>query len=132
MISETGLFDSLQIACEFMAQSDQLTNNDQYDAAQAALSKARSYAFNNSALLDDIQQRSDTLDKARWQYVKRLETEAADLFNQAQFNGKQARQVLQTLLDHAAEFLSSFDQVAYRNLYEHLLEVGNGQLKEDD
>ena len=94
------LYDSLQIAYEFMERAEQLVANNEYDTAQSALEKAKSYAFNNEALLDDLQSRSDFLNKARGRYIKQLETETADLFNRERFDSQEARQILQALLQH--------------------------------
>ena len=95
----TGLYDSSQIANEFLEQAEQLVKDNDYDAAQAALEKAKNYAFNNSDLLTDIQSRYDLVNNARLEYIKQLEAEAVALFSQDRFDGKQARQVLQALLD---------------------------------
>ena len=74
-MSGPGLYDSLQMAYEFIEQADRLADTSEYDAAYLALDKAKTYAFNNEALLDDIQGRYDSLKKAQKQYVKGLETE---------------------------------------------------------
>ena len=97
-MSGAALYDALQIAYEFVAQAEQLAGGGDYDAAQALLEKAKSYAFNNVALLDDICLRGQTMAQERWQYIKQLEGEAADLFSQERFEGQKGRQVLQTLL----------------------------------
>ncbi len=99
-MSETTLYDSLQIAYEFLKQAEQLTSDHDYEGTGVALEKAKSYAFNNAALLDDIQLRQDSLKEVQGQYIKQLEHKAADLFNHERFDGKQARQVLQLLLDY--------------------------------
>ncbi len=93
----TGLYDSLQIASNFMEQAEKLADALEFEAAFTALNKAKSYAFNNDTLLDDIQLRSKTLNNARRHYIKQLEEEAADMFNQEPFDRQKAREVLQTL-----------------------------------
>lgn len=82
-MSVPSLYDSLQIAFNFMEQAKKLAESKEYEAALAALDKAKAYAFNNEALLEDIQQRFDALRNARRHYIKQLEEEAANLFNVA-------------------------------------------------
>ncbi|MBN1993907.1 MAG: hypothetical protein JW953_14500 [Anaerolineae bacterium] len=98
-MSESDLYDSLQIAYEFVEQAERLANNREYEAANIALQKAASYAYNNATLLDDIQQRRQALTEARQRYINQLETEATALFDREQFNDRQARQILQALLN---------------------------------
>jgi hypothetical protein len=97
-MGETGLYDSLQIAYEFIEQANRLSERNEYEPAYTALQKAKSYAFNNTTLLEDIQRRGEELQAERRQYIKDLETEAIQLFNQERFDGYRARQVLQDLL----------------------------------
>jgi len=97
-MSGSSMYDSLQMAYEFIEQADKLADSSEYGAAYVALEKAKTYAFNNKALLDDIQGRYDALKKAQKQFVKGLEAEAADLFNKDRFDGQKARKVLQVLL----------------------------------
>lgn len=97
-MSAPSLYDSLQIAFNFMEQAEKLAESKEYEAALAALDKAKAYAFNNEALLEDIQQRFDALRNARRHYIKQLEEEAANLFNREPFDAPKAREVLQALL----------------------------------
>ncbi len=96
-MSETGLYDSLQIASNFIEQAEKLASTNEFESAFATLKKAKSYAFNNDALLDDIQLRHETLTNARRHYIRQLEEESVDLFNQELFDSQKARQALQAL-----------------------------------
>ena len=98
-MSRASLYDSLQIAQDFIEQANQFAEDEEYEAAYTALEKARSYAFNNEALANEIEQQSEAINKAHNQYIKALETEAAALFNEAPFDGQKARQILQVLLN---------------------------------
>jgi tetratricopeptide (TPR) repeat protein len=111
-MSGTGLYDSLQIASNFMEQAEKLAGSNEYKAAITALEKAQSYAFNNEALLENIQLRRDTMRHAQRHYIKQLEDEAAKLFNQEPFDSQKAREVLQLLLqqDGANELAQSLWQ----------------------
>jgi hypothetical protein len=94
---KTGLYDTLQIASNFMEQAEKLAKTQDFEAAFAMLEKAKSYAFDNAAMLDNIRLRSETLSNAQRHYIKQLEEEAAKLFNREPFDGQKAREVLQTL-----------------------------------
>jgi len=102
-MTESTLYDSLQIAYEFIEQADRLAGQSEFDTARMALEKAKTYAFNNAALLEDIQQRSDHLNEDHRQYIKQLEAEAADLFNHVHFESQLAREILQTLLNQDSQ-----------------------------
>jgi len=91
-------YDSLQIAYEFMERAQLQANQGKYDEAIVSLKKAESYAFGNSALLDDIQIRREAVGEARRQYIKKLEEEAASFFRGDQFDDQHARQALQNLM----------------------------------
>ena len=93
----SDLYDSLQIASNFMEQAEKLVAAGEYEAAFVALEKAKSYAFQNAALLDDIQLRHEAVSNAHRHYIKQLEDEAANLFNQEPFNSQKAREILHIL-----------------------------------
>ncbi len=93
----TNLYDSLQIASNFIEQAEKLADTQEFEAAFAALDKAKSYAFNNDDLLDNIQSQHETLNNARRHYIRQLEEKVADQFNQEPFDGQKARELLQSL-----------------------------------
>lgn len=96
-MKKTGLYDTLQIASNFLEQAEKLSKNQDFEAAFAMLEKAKAYAFDNEAMLDNIQQRHEALKNLRRHQVRQLEEEAARLFKQDPFDGQKAREVLQAL-----------------------------------
>jgi len=91
-------YDSLDIAYGFMERARHLADLGKYDEAHVALDKAKTYAFNNISLLDDIRIRREAISEARRQYIKNLEEEVADIFSGDRFDGQTARELLQALL----------------------------------
>ncbi|GAB4428119.1 MAG: hypothetical protein Fur0044_25900 [Anaerolineae bacterium] len=96
-MKKTGLYDTLQIASNFMEQAEKLAKTQDYETAFVMLEKAKSYAFDNQAMLDNIRLRAEALSNARRHYLRQLEEEATRLFQRDPFEAQKAREVLQTL-----------------------------------
>lgn len=96
-MKKTGLYDTLQIASNFMEQAEKLAKTQDYETAFVMLEKAKLYAFDNQAMLENIRLRSEALNNARRHYLRQLEEEATRLFQQDPFDAQKAREVLQTL-----------------------------------
>ncbi len=80
--------DSLQIAYEFMEHAQQLADAGMYDEACEKLDTAKSYAYQNTPLLDNIRIRREAIVETRQEYIKKLEEEAANIFRAEQFDSR--------------------------------------------
>lgn len=96
-MKKTGLYDTLQIASNFLEQAEKLAKTQDYETAFVMLDKAKSYAFDNQAMLENVRLRSEALTNARRHYLRQLEEEATRLFQRDPFDAQKAREVLQTL-----------------------------------
>lgn len=97
MTMSESSFDNVQIAYDFIEKAQRLTDDGKYVDAQKALEKAEQYAFNNSALINTIRDRSQAVRETRQQFIKKLETQLADIFNQERFDSTSARNLLHIL-----------------------------------
>lgn len=102
-MTQRSSYDALQIANDFMESAQQLANQGKYADAYEMLAKAEAYAFGHSALLDMIQIRRKAFGEARRLYIQKLEEKVQNVFRSTRFDGSQARQLLQALLDEDSE-----------------------------
>lgn len=102
-MTQSNIFGSLDIAYEFIERAQQLSDRGKYGEAYSMLDKAESYAFSNTALLDNIRIRRESIRDARQQYIRRLEESAADIFSREPFKSQEAHEALQILLQEDSD-----------------------------
>lgn len=96
-MSTVNQSEHLQLAFDLINKARVYANAGKYIDAQKTLDSAEKYAINNPDLMNNIREHKQAILETRYQFVKKIEEQLIEVFDQERFDSSKARNLLHIL-----------------------------------